>query len=163
MRSGWGSSQTYKNKTGPWLPWKQQQAIFEFQKPSLFKRGQEQNLRENKKSFSFRFNGFALSLALKLRPGATRKWPTCLLRSRHLGRHATSSSKKGHARARQQFNFRCARAICKVLELLSRTACYLRVTPLPVVALKGKPSCSITLTIWRTRPTCNIQNISVLP
>ena len=43
MRRGWGSSQTYKNKTGPWLPWKQQ-AIFEFQKPSLFKRGQEQNL-----------------------------------------------------------------------------------------------------------------------
>ena len=43
MRSGWGSSQTYKNKTGPWLPWKEQ-AIFEFQKPSLFKRGQEQNL-----------------------------------------------------------------------------------------------------------------------
>ena len=44
MRRGWGSSQTYKNKTGPWLPWKQQQAIFEFQTPSLFKRGREQNL-----------------------------------------------------------------------------------------------------------------------
>ena len=40
----------------------------------------------------------------------------------------------------------CARAICEVLGLLSRTACYLRVTPLPLVALK-EPSCSITLTI----------------
>ena len=77
---------------------------------------------------NFHING------LRLRPGATRKWPTCLLRSRRLGRHATPSSKKeGHARARQLSNLLCARAICEVLELLSRTGSYLRVTSLPLV------------------------------
>ena len=86
----------------------------------------------------FYINGFALTLVLKLRPGATRKWPTCFQRSRQLGHHATPSSKKeGPALARQLSNLLCARAICAVLGLLSRPTCYFRMTPLPLVALKG--------------------------
>ena len=45
--------------------------------------------------------------------------------------------KEGHAPARQLSKLICARAICAVLGLLLRPACYFRMTPLPLVALKG--------------------------
>ena len=59
-----------------------EEAISEFQKLSLSKRGKVRNLsfknefysHENKKRFHI--NGFALGLALKQRLEATRKWST---------------------------------------------------------------------------------------